>query len=113
MSARIDRAVSVAKRVYDETFMRCANQDFVTLHEFSKIIREACEAEATACGVKYETVFDQLTRQLELTSDELYVALRDFVTTRDKGSSSFANILCDHCCDGDNKANIRQDLRKV
>lgn len=113
MSARIDHAIGVASSFYHRLFIECSLRDEVPKEEVPRLVREACQDLADKHHIKFNTVFAQVTTQLELSAEELYALMLDLVNTKDKGASKFADVLCYHSCDGDNNADIRQALRKI
>ena len=113
MSVRIDRGIRITKAVGDEVYKRASSPGGFATHEMPGVLLDACKQVAAEDHVTVPTVVDQLTRQLEMNTEQISDALVDHFTCDDKSKSKLTEAFVYHCCDNDSVANIRQTMSTI
>lgn len=124
MSERAKHLLGVYRRVVDYTHDRIEELDetlddigdegfiFIENNEFDKIINKAFRDEAEACGIDESTVRASLTRDIEVSTEELKQSMKDYITKTNRDLET--NIATAVAVPGkDSVPNLVADLRDI
>lgn len=113
MSKRMDHILSVLDRFHCFVQVWVTGDQTLSVFEAETLLRSACEDIADAEHVRFSTIWSQMTRELDLSADELYELVLDHLTTEDKMNSRLCHVLCRHCGAYDSEEYIRKQMQCI
>lgn len=112
MSMRIERTIEVYLSTRQKILSNLAAGLRQTVDDIPDIIRESVQEIADGNHLKYSTVWAQVTRDMNLSSEQFYDLLRQHLFESDKRVSRFTHNAIQHIGRDDCIASVRDRLNQ-
>lgn len=112
MSMRIERTIEVYLLTRQKILSNLAAGLRQTVDDIPGIIRESVQEIADRSHLKYSTVWAQVTRDMDLSSEQFYDLLRQHLFAPDKRVSRFTHNAIQHIGRDDSIASVWHQLNQ-
>lgn len=112
MSMRIERTIEVYLSTRQKILSNLAAGLRQTVDDIPGIIRESVQEIADGNHLKYSTVWAQVTRDMDLSSEQFYDLLQQHLFESDKRVSRFTHNTIQHIGRDDCIASVRDRLNQ-
>ena len=112
MSMRIERTIEVYLSTRQKILSNLAAGLRQTVDDIPGIIRESVQEIADRSHLKYSTVWAQVTRDMDLSSEQFYDLLQQHLFAPDKRVSRFTHNAIQHIGRDDSIASVRDRLNQ-
>ena len=112
MSMRIERTIEVYLSTRQKILSNLAAGLRQTVDDIPGIIRESVQEIADGNHLKYSTVWAQVTRDMDLSSEQFYDLLQQHLFASDKRVSRFIHNTIQHIGRDDCIASVRDRLNQ-